>query len=745
MDCSAAALCLPLLVVAAVALAALLASRTNAAKSAALALALALTALAGTSASAAGAAKAADTPPLARLQGTPFSRPADVPAAGWVRVPLDLAALRHIGLSASLRVTAPTGEEVQRWTAPWTADGERRPVKVQEVSKGDRGWTLRLDAGPEPLVHERLLLDFARLATVPDVTLDASQDGKSWEPLVAGDLFRLGSGEGLARTSLPYPATSARYLRLSWPARAGFPELRGVAVEPTSPGRSLTVTSRSSPCRDGPSAVTRICRLPLPAAGQTVRRLTVELAAGADVGYQLYQPLHGAWEPLARGVWRGARSGRHVVPLPAEPLAGDALRLELFGAAGEPAPRLLGHSVDLAVDTVLFYAEAPGRYVLSYGGVPSPGAGAAQPGARSVAAGVEAAWIEPGPEEEARPAPLPAAAAAGAALPRERFRASWAVTAAGAAPGDLVRLALPDAVYAQARPDLGDLRLVAGGRQVPYVRWTAPDPVPVAERTDLRPEAEQGRHYSRIEIYLPVAGLPVSQLRLTAPPSPLRRPVGVRYPDTAPPGLAPREERLVARGSWECLPEPPLPCRLDLPLTGPAPHHLTLRFADGDNPPLGSVDVAVWRRGDVLLFAWPAEGQGQGAAQGQEAARGQGAARGLEPARGRDQAQGQEPAQDQGPTRGRDRAQGPVRGTARARVQLLAGAPGLTAPTYDLAALAEVLPARPSQVAQLDLSGDDLRQGAAPSWSRWVVPAAVALAALFLLALLRRILADVRS
>ncbi|MBV8201109.1 MAG: DUF3999 family protein [Acidobacteria bacterium] len=640
---------------------------------------------------------AAAAPPAGneRPQGTPYSRPVEVPAAGWVRVPLDLGALRHIGLPGSLQVTAPTGEELPRWIAPWNDDNERRPVKVLGVAKDDHGWTLRLDVGPEPLAHERLLLDFARLTIVPDVALDASQDGKSWEPLVAGDLFRLGSGAGLARTSLPYPTTSARYLRLSWPASAGFPELRGVLVEPTSPGRSLTLTSRSSPCRDEPSAVARTCRLPLPAAGQTVRRLIVELDAGANVGYLLYQPRQGAWEPLAQGVWRGSRSGRHVLPLPGAPLAGDNLRLELFGAAGDPAPRLLGHSFDLAVDTVLFYAETPGRYTLSYGGVPSPGPAASQPDARSVAAGVEAAWIAPGPEEQARTAPLPAAGP-GAPLPRERFRAAWAVTAAGAAPGDLVRLALPDAVYAQARPDLGDLRLVAGGRQLPYVRWTPPDPVQVVERADLRPEAEKGRRYSRIEIYLPAAGLPITQLQMTAPPSPLRRPIGVRYPDPGPPGLAAREERLVAHGNWECLPEPPLPCRLALPLPGPAPRHLTMRFADGDNPPLATVDVAAWRRSDVLLFAWPSPVPGQGSGQGAE----------------------------------------------RGKVQLLAGAPALTAPVYDLAALAEVLPARPAQAAQLDLTGDDLRQGAAPWWSRWVVPAAVGVAALFLLVLLRRILAD---
>jgi hypothetical protein len=629
----------------------------------------------------------------ARLQGTPFFRPVDVPAAGWVRIPLDLAALRHIGLASSLRITSPTGEDVARWTAPFVADSERRPVKVLDVVKDERGWTLRLDVGSEPLVHERLLLDFAKLTTVPDVALDAGQDGKSWEPLVAGDLFRLGKAEGLARTSLLYPATSARYLRLSWPAQAGFPELRTVSVEPTAPGRSLTITSRSSPCRGGPPETVLACRLPLPAAGQVVRRLTVELAAGANVGYGLYQPRLGAWQPLAEGIWRGARSARHVIPLAAEPLAGDNLRLELFGAAADPPPRLLAHSFDLAVDTVLFYAEAPGRYTLSYGGVPSPGPGAAQPDARSAAAGVEAAWIVPGPEEEARMAPLPAAAAPGATLSRERFRAAWSVSAGGAAAGDLVRLALPDAVYAQARVDLGDLRLAAGNRQLPFVLWSPPDPVPVLERSGLRPEAEKGRHYSRIEVYLPADGLPVTQIRLTAPPSPLRRPIGVRYPDPGPPGLAAREERLVARSNWECLPEPPLPCQLALPLAGPAPRHLTLRFADGDNSPLPTVDVAAWRRGDVLLFAWPGQAAGQGPAKG--------------------------------------------------KVQLLAGAPDLRAPVYDLAALAEVLPSRPSQLAELDLTGDDLRQGAPPWWGRWVIPAAVLAAAIFLLALLRRILTDV--
>jgi hypothetical protein len=628
------------------------------------------------------------------LQGTPYVRPVEVPAAGWVRVPLDLAALRHLGLQSSVRVNGPGGEEVPHWIAPFIADSERRSVKVLEVKEDPRGWTLRLDVGPEPLTHERLLLDFFHLAAAPALTLDASDDGKTWEPLVAGAPAitgasgeslppgRLGPGEAVVRASLLYPATKARYLRLSWPREAGAPELRGAMVEPTTPERSLTVTSPNHPCQNGSAGGTLTCLLPLPAAGQTVRRLTVELAGGATIGYRLFTPRQARWELLTAGVWRGA-GARHVVPLGGAPLRADSLRLDLFAGAADPRPRLLSHSFDLAIETVTFYAETSGRYTLSYGGAPAAESDGAPPEGRVLAAGAEAAWIAPGAEEEGHLGPLPAAAAPGAKLPAERFRASWAVVA-NAAAGELVRLPLPDLVYAQARPDLGDLRLVAGQHQIPYVRWAPPAPVPVLDRPDQHPDAEKGRRYSRIEVPLPAASLPVTEIDLTTPPSPLRRPVGVRYPDPGPPALAAREERLMARASWDCLPEPPLPCHLSLPLSGPAPRHMTVRFADGDNPPLASVDVSAWRRADVLLFVWP----------GSE------------------------------------------------RVRLLAGAPDLAAPVYDLAALSDVLPARPWQPAALDLAGD-LREGEAPWWSRWVLPVTLAIAGLFLLLLLRRILAEV--
>ncbi|MDP9120904.1 MAG: hypothetical protein M3O15_05955, partial [Acidobacteriota bacterium] len=305
----------------------------------------------------------------------------------------------------------------------------------------------------------------------------------------------------------------------------------------------------------------------------------------------------------------------------------------------------------------------------------------AGPGPRPPLPTGEAAWVVPGVEQAHPLPPLPQAAAAGTALASTAFLSDWLVVAPGAAAGDLVRLPLPDLVYGRSRSDLGDLRLTVSGRQIPYVRWSPAEPVLVVTRRGQQPLQEKGRQYSRIQMALPGISLPLSALHLSTPSLPLRRPVGVRYPEPGPPSLAPREERVVRRETWECVPEPPLPCRLLLPLAVPSTRHLAVRFADGDNPPLAALDVDLWRRDDVLLFAWP----------------------------------------------------------ERAPVHLLTGNPALRPPDYDLAALAPVLPGLPWLPAEVRLSGDP-PAGPAPWWQRWILPATLSLATLGLLLLLRQIL-----
>jgi hypothetical protein len=618
----------------------------------------------------------------AAMANNEFRRPVDVPRPGWVRVPLDLPALRHLG--GGLRLIGPTGEQVPLRLTSYVGETERRPVQVSEVRETPVGWTLRLDLGAGSPPHERLFLSFSRLTAAPAVTVEASSDEQTWEPLATADLFRLGLREGLERTSLTYLPTQARYLRLNWPRSAGFPKLDNVEAE-TVPGRALVVASGGATCRVVAATQRAICRLPLPAVGQTLRQLRVDVDASGDVGYRIEQPRLATWQPLAAGVWRNpAGTSRHTVTMPAEPLSADLLRLELDGGSGPP-PRLAGYGLEIISQTVVFRAEVGGRYTLSYGGIvapPPPTTNDAANTSLSDTTTANATWATLGPEQVSPIAPLPASAVApGATLAGTHFRTSWSIAAGAARPGDLVRFDLPDEVYADARGDLADLRLAVVDRQIPYVHWTPEEPTLVLERPDLSPMAEKGRHYSRLELTLPALGLPLTEVLLTSPPTPLVRPIGIRFPAPGPAGLAPRAERIVGHETWECVPQSPLPCRVNVPLAGPASRQIALRFADGDNPPLPHLDVSVWRRADALFFVWP----------------------------------------DSGP------------------VHLLAGADSLSPPVYDLAALADTLPGQAAVKVSL-ASGADTGTGVSPVWAPWVLPATLALAAAILLLLLRRIL-----
>jgi hypothetical protein len=221
---------------------------------------------------------------------------------------------------------------------------------------------------------------------------------------------------------------------------------------------------------------------------------------------------------------------------------------------------------------------------------------------------------------------------------------------------------------------------------VPFYRWSPPEPTLTAGSKGLRPAESERPGESRVVVSLPAENLPLSQIELTVPGSVLRRPVTVMFvdPDRRSPrsGRAAREP--AAKATWTCSPQPPLPCRERLALRGTAPRLLTVRFRDGDNPRLRAVDMAVWRRRDVLLFVWPDMVKGDG-------------------------------------------------------VRLLAGAAALEAPRYDLAAIGPALIGRAWEPAEIRSAGGAPEP---PWWNRWVLPVAVTAAVVWLLILLRRILSE---
>lgn len=621
-------------------------------------------------------------PAAAQVEGFHYTREVTVSSPGWVRVPLDLAAVQHLAPGAAdLHVFSPAGEELPLQVEPAATRSERRPVKAPKPARTvDGGWELVLDLGAEPLPHERLFLESARSPLSPPDAIASSPDGSAWQPLAAGEPLQTDSADDSGWMSLSYPMTEDRYLRLHWPRGAKAPEIVTAEVEAVT-GPTQSVLTRDTECAtDEPGAA--FCTLALPAAGQVVRRLTLEVAGAGRIGYRLDAPREGQWHLQAEGVWQ--RSGgrtRHLLVGHAEPIADSLLRLELYGSPQAP-PRLLSWGVELTVQTALFRAEEAGRYTLAYGGAPRTAARRAEP-----PAGAEAVWLEAGAEIEHAPPSLPAAATAPSVrLGNRRLAASWRVVAPSARPGFLVRLELPDVVYAVARADLGNLRLAAGARQIPFFLWSPAAPTLAIREGSLRPETSDRRsRESEVEIHLSEFGLPLTELDLSVPASPLQRAIGVRYQEPVQPlrqnGRRKNRPALV-RETWECHPQPPLPCHERLPLPGRAPQVLSVRFHDGDNPPLANLEAAVWRRRDVLLFVWP---------------------------------------------------------DTKEPVRLLAGPENLRAPSYDLSALGETLLSHPWQPAELSLKGETAAPE--PWWNRWVMPLTLAIAGICLLLLLRRILA----
>ena len=620
-----------------------------------------------------------------------------VPAAGWVRVPLDLSTLPRLAPDAvDLHVLDPRGGEVPRRVVHLLPQIRRVPLQVAGAgSRADR-WTILLDAGAAPLLHQRLLLQLAPSRPLGAVELEGSRDGESWHPLASSALVP--SEGGFA--SLFYPPTEDRYLRLTSPGAAAGPAVAVAEVEAVR-GPSLSDVHGKEDCAPGRPGVA-VCQIPLPAGDVVARRLTVDLqdrtgeaGGAAEIGYRLYEPRQARWRLLSEGVWRrgGARTGHLLLEEPRR-LRGGMLRLEIFAPGGSP-PALAGHGLDLAAPAVVFRAAAAGAYKLAYGGL-TPG----RPLSASPPAEARMAWRRAGPEKEGPSQPL---AAGAPRLPswRDRpFLASWNVIAPAARAGSLVRLEIADLVYPAARADLGDLRLViegkGGEREIPYARWSPPDPARVVEETDVRIDEGTGEGEGRragesgtVEISLPAAGLPLTELQLTGAgggtdPSRIGS-FAVVYAAPSPIRARRREQTAAPRRTWRCTPEPPLPCRQTVGLEGPALSLLDLRLegiaSAGERPGL---DVAAWRRRDVLLFYWPEEG-------------------GI--------------------------------------VRLLAGSGSLRPPAYDLQNAGTALLSRTWQPAAVDLAAAVSSQG--PRWGRWVRPFLLLAATAALLLLLRRILPDV--
>lgn len=268
-------------------------------------------------------------------------------------------------------------------------------------------------------------------------------------------------------------------------------------------------------------------------------------------------------------------------------------RLALLIATDNKAP-LPVQGLELQFDAVqlLVVDAGPGPHVLYAGARPGTSprfdlAAGAPELARARPVVVEPAPIGPNPDWV--PPEVRAELVAPGPEVAETGRASWErpIDGEGA-----VRIPLPADVLARSRPDLGDLRILSDGRQVPYVLRRRPVDLPLA---GVVPERTEVGGRSRLKIALPDDGPPIAAITLTTDATVFDRMVVVsRARGTALETL--RAVRWI--GSER-------PERLTIMVGRRVAGQLLIEIQNGDDPPLPIDEVSVTVQGWELVAVVP--------------------------------------------------------------------------------------------------------------------------------------------
>lgn len=201
-------------------------------------------------------------------------------------------------------------------------------------------------------------------------------------------------------------------------------------------------------------------------------------------------------------------------------------------------------------------------------------------GAAVVTAGDLEAMPDYRPRESLGTAPLPDVPLAGAPLDTHDWREHRALKLAQAG---VQELELDPAALARARPDFGDLRLLRGGNQIPYVLEQPALFRSLALTPTVVPDAKRTPSVSVWRIMLPQAGLPVRRLVLTSTTPLFQRQFRIYEQRTDRDGAT--YAAVLADGGWSRTPEPGVPETRTFELSErPRGDTLFLETNNGDNP-----------------------------------------------------------------------------------------------------------------------------------------------------------------
>ncbi len=511
------------------------------------------------------------------------SRPVLVQEPGWIAVELEEPAAR----SGTVQVLNPQGQLMDLYQLP--AGAVSRPARIVELEELAAGWQIVIDLGASPPLHSRLHFELRSIELANRCLLEGSFDRQGWEQLTEGSLFRIGGFEGGSRATLDYPEGRWRYLRLHWPRSAGLPEVRQLGVSTTARLREVEIEPTDcSLLADGRSR----CWLAVP---HGLDQLHLEVDDDGRYGYWVSFFGENSVPGSRHGWFEGSQLA--LAPTTEESDGLDSLRIDIWSAAG-PGPRVLGAQARFRPTAVVFRAATAGRYQLVSGGLePSQTRGAGPAEAAS------AAWLESGQESLAPWPRLPPTVVEPRVELAQGWSHRWRIEAPAAHPDELVELSLPSQVLALIS-DLGELRLKAGGQQIPYTRPLARRWRSAALHTGLTPS---GSAPSFLDLEL--SRSPTAFLELFSRQTLFDKTLhGTLSDDLSAARQSPRRPAFQST-RWRCQALRPAGCARRLQMTSEGFDKLRLEFEDGDNPALDEVSVERWQLDTRLVFVWPAGGE----------------------------------------------------------------------------------------------------------------------------------------
>ncbi len=551
---------------------------------------------------------------LAPLQAEPyaprqwrFHQEIPVDQGGLVTVALPVETLDAARADlADLRLLDPAGIE-RAFALVRTERPAFRVVPPESLSGSveDAATVFVLKTGTDGEIAA-LEIDAGQQSFLTRALVEAADDGRDWRVL-GRNLPVYDRGGQVRALRLDLPAGVYPYLRLTLDRLGGaHVALRGVSllVRNAELEEPVPVPVRVGARAELPGET----RLALALPGAHLRLSALELTTPEPVFNRparvVYRAFTGdsiqevaLWTgTIARTGTAGARS----VSLPVEQDAPQGELTLIIDNGDSPPLALTGVAAWRRPVDAIFYAASGGRHLLAVG---NPQAAAPRYDVGALTAGTapsQAVRLTPGP---LRPNPayqpgeaLPEIAALGTPLAVEPWAYRRAVRVGETG---VQQLELPPGVLARAQRSLGDLRLLSGGRQVPFVVEQTSLTRPFAVDAIPDPDPKQPR-LSRWRLALPEPRLPLRRLTATVSTPLFRREMNLLETVEDERGYSFRHGLGLA--TWNQTPDRRAAAYAIAINERPETDTLWLETDNGDNPPIALGGVQVHYNVTRLLF-----------------------------------------------------------------------------------------------------------------------------------------------